>query len=207
MRAAPGVLLVVSACLGFVGCTTAGSSTESARTQEVRLIGAGSEALAHHDPASAVHDYGSVLRIDAKNTAAAYDLGVAYEAAGDTTAALHSYDMALTSDPTFVPALFNKAGLLTATQPSEAISIYRQILTHDPLAASSYFNLGLLLVERWDPGEGTADVGEAIHLEPSLATRVPWGLTVPKVESGSPGADPAATTASTASRTTGPHST
>ena len=65
------------------------------------------------------------------------------------------------------------------TAPLAAIDLYRQILRIKPGDADSEFNLGLLLVHVGQKSQGKQLIHAAVVAEPSLAARIPAGITVP----------------------------
>jgi Tfp pilus assembly protein PilF len=126
----------------------------------------------------ALTDFQKAASEDPTDTYAYYDEGVIYQTKlSETSEAAAAYQKALLANSTYKPALFNLAIIDTMTDPTEAISLYQQILMANPSDANTLFNLGLILIGQNQPVPGHADLSKAIMLEPTLASRVPKGIT------------------------------
>jgi hypothetical protein len=143
------------------------------------LIRQGSSALNHGQRNEALADFNAAIALDPADTDAVFDLGVVDQRLGRVAAAEAAYDRAHFLDPRFTPALYNKAVLDSSTNPVEAIGLYRRVLQIKPGDPDSEFNLGLLLVRSGQNAEGEQLIHAAVLAEPSLAARIPPGITVP----------------------------
>jgi len=122
---------------------------------------------------AARREYDEVLKADARNQYALYNLGLIAQTQGDAATAEQHYRKALEVDPKMVPALFNLAIVRThAGAAQEAVSLYRQVLAIDPNNAGADLNLGLLLVQLGQGDEGNGLIATAVQLDPSLASRL-----------------------------------
>ena len=81
------------------------------------------------------------------------------------------------ADPTYIPAMYNLATAQSSGDPQAAIDEYNKIIALSPNDANVLFNLGLLLIAQNQPLPGHADLKKAIAITPSLAQRVPAGIT------------------------------
>lgn len=113
------------------------------------------------------------------NKAAHYDLGVLYQQLGDSTDAVSEYKQTLVIDPKYKPALWNLAIIQSVPNPTEAITIYNELLNLNPNDPNVNFNLGLLLISQGGAQalQGHVLLKKAIQLNPALAQRVPQGIT------------------------------
>jgi len=118
----------------------------------------------------AKRDYTRVLRKDARNRFALFDLGVIAQAQNDTADADRLYRTALAVDPNFQQALFNLAILRVAMgAPAEAEQLYRRLLAVNPMYAAAHLNLGFLLRQLGRESEAGAELATAAQLDPKLA--------------------------------------
>lgn len=120
--------------------------------------------------------YEQVVKAEPKNYYAQYDLGVIAQNSGDNQGALADYGAALTANPKYVPALYNEATIYAASDPTLAISTYRQVIALQPVAPTAELNLGLLEVKNGEPKKGVKDLSIAITQDASLVAKVPKHL-------------------------------
>jgi Flp pilus assembly protein TadD len=163
-------LVLASCSAAHAGVTTTAVAPFSA------LVGAGNVLLHRGNFNAAEQVFEQATKAYPTDPIGYYDLGVAYQQAGESQAALDSYRQALKFDPKDVSALYNSA-VIYATYPlgaQQAIFTYRQILTIQPDSPTAYLNLGLL---EWRVRGGQHDavrfIDKAIILDPSLAKRIP----------------------------------
>jgi tetratricopeptide (TPR) repeat protein len=89
--------------------------------------------------------YRRVMRIDARDPAASFNLGNLLRAAGRKVEAEKAYRSATKTDPGFAEAWYNLADMLDDQgQPDKAIACLRRAVAADPDYADALFNLGLL---------------------------------------------------------------
>lgn len=162
--------------LSTAACAS-GSPAISPQKQADELINAGLKAQSSGQINQALQDYKAALAKNPANQYADYDLGVIYQQRNDAADASNYYSKALLIDPTYTPALFNLAIVETPSDPAMAISLYDKILKIKPNDADTLFNLGLLLISQNQAASGHADLTRAIAINPSLASRVPAGIT------------------------------
>jgi len=130
-------------------------------------------AHADGDLDGAARLYREVLEDEPANKYAHYNLGLIHQSKGDEDEAVTAYGKALEADPNFVPALFNLAVARSDTAPSEAIDLYRAIISLQPSYAAAHLNLGFLLKEGGKEAEGQKELDKAVELDPSLSGRIP----------------------------------
>ncbi len=185
-----GVLVLV--LVGALLARTIHKKSEADQANDVLT-----EALQLHaqgDLADAKDGYLRVLQLDPENKYAYYNLGLISQTQGDLVSAESNYRTTIGIDADFVPALFNLAILRTdAGSNREAMELYRHIIEVTPESdeqlkpqlAAAHLNLGFLLIDTDNEGEGQAELDEAVRLDPSLADRIGPGDS-----SGAPGESP-----------------
>jgi tetratricopeptide (TPR) repeat protein len=166
--------------LGSVLAASCGSSTPSSspKTAE-QLVAAGLAAEKAGNSDQAFTDFEAAAAQDPSNKYAAYDLGYIYQVRGDTTDAAAQYQKALTLDPKFAQALYNLGVLDEKSNPTAAISYFEQELQADPTDPGGNFDLGVLLIQHGQTPQGDTYLQNAIRLDPSLASDLPSGITLP----------------------------
>ena len=175
-RTAAFVLIPCLAAVALLAtaCTSSDSPTSSANA----LISEGLASESHGQTQEAIKDFNSAVAKNPASAIAYYDLGVVYQQqVNDPTSAAQADNKALLANPNYKPALFNLAILQTQSDPTAAIATYTQLLKLNPNDANTLFNLGLLLIAENQPLQGHADLKKAIAIDPTLAKRVPAGIT------------------------------
>jgi tetratricopeptide (TPR) repeat protein len=90
--------------------------------------------------------YRKVMRIDAGEPTAAFNLGNLLRGSGRKVEAEAAYRAAIKAEPRFAEAWYNLADLLDdQNQPDKAVACLERALEADPAYADALFNLGLLL--------------------------------------------------------------
>ncbi len=181
LAAVAAIALIAGVGLSSKGSDNAATAT-AARIEATSLLAAGAAQQRAGEITLATATYTDALRLQPTNAVLSYDLGTIAQQTGNRASALSYYDRALTNDPTMTPALFNKAVLVTVSDPSEAITLYRRVLSVKADAPTTFFNLGLLLVASpTTKGEGLADLARAVSMDPVLGPLVPAALVLPTV--------------------------
>jgi hypothetical protein len=157
---------------GFLVLMTGGGTSASNLLQEGILASDAGHA------GVAVARYQAAIAKDPSDVIAPYDLGVLFQQQlHNPGLAVKYFTNALRVDPTYKPAIFDLAIVDSSRDPQEAISLYNKLLALNPKDANADFNLGLLLIAHNQPIQGHADLKQAIVIDPSLASRVPQGIT------------------------------
>jgi tetratricopeptide (TPR) repeat protein len=164
------VAAAVAACGG--GSSSSGGSIPQASI--ATTLAAGSAALRQHNYWAAEQLFMQVIRRDPREVAGYYNLGVAYQDQHDYRDALRAYAKAQALDQNFVPVLYNRAVLVSATDPQLAIFLYHRVIALQHDSPTAYLNLGLLEasqapLHKW----AVKDLAKAVRLDPSLASRIP----------------------------------
>lgn len=147
--------------------------TTNPAAQVVELLNEGIEFAEEEDYGKAREAFERVIELDETNKYAWYNLGVVASAQGEPSEALEHYDRALSTDPEFTSAMYNKAILLEESDPDAAIGIYEQIIELNPEASTSRFRLGMLLADRGDTAAAAENFATAVEMDPDLERFVP----------------------------------
>jgi tetratricopeptide (TPR) repeat protein len=146
------------------------------------LLDAGVTALKAGNIAGAKADFNAVIRNDQSdkylnNNIAYYDLGVIAQTQGKKSEAETDYKSAIVLDPNYPAAEYNLAIEESSGDPQDAIALYRKVIATNPTDVNAIYNLGLLLYQTGQKTEGEALLTQAIKMTPSLAKKVPGGVT------------------------------
>ncbi len=147
-----------------------------------QLLNAGVAALKAGDIVSAKADFNAVIRTDESdkylnNNIAYYDLGVIAQTQGKKSEAETDYKSAIVLDPNYPAAEYNLAIEESANEPQDAIALYRKVIATNPTDVNAIYNLGLLLYQTGQKTEGEALLTQALQMAPSLAKKVPTGVS------------------------------
>lgn len=118
-------------------------------------------------------DFQASIKADPVIAVPYYDIGVLYEEGHDNTDAATYFQKALIVQPTDISAAWDLALLDTSTSPTQAVTLYQQILTTDKNDPQVLFNLGLLLEKEGQATQGSADLQKAVRLDPALVKQLP----------------------------------
>jgi tetratricopeptide (TPR) repeat protein len=161
------LVTAVGLAIGLASCG-GGSSAAPAPTFQT-LIAAGNSLLKAGNAGAAEQLYQQAIRRDPKEALGYYDLGASYQQEGETAGASVEYSKALRQNPAFVPALYNEAVIASSADPTQAMAIYRRVISIQPDSPTALLNLGLLQTR--DPETrslGIQNLKKAVRLEPSL---------------------------------------
>jgi tetratricopeptide (TPR) repeat protein len=163
------VLLVGGACTNDPGRKPAQSGASGAGA----LVNQGVTAAGQGRLDEAKAAWEQAVKIDPKNKLAWFNLGWVAQSRRDPAGAIQNYDKALESDPSYGPAMFNKAIVLEASDREAAIVLYRKILASNKKGASAHFRLGLLLDQKGDKAGARGAFAQVTKLDAALAKAVP----------------------------------
>jgi Flp pilus assembly protein TadD len=142
-------------------------------TSEAALLGSGQAAFQQGHDAAALQLFEQAVKNKPSDASAYYDLGAVYQAEGQDSDALQQYRAALRLDPNMVPPMFNEAVIYQARSASLAILLYRRVISLQPDSPTAFFNLGLLEAQSHADALAGVDLRQAVHLDPSLESRIP----------------------------------
>ena len=159
-------VIAVVAAVGvgaFVAYNAVSDDEKSPEAQAGDLLSLGLQQHVDGKLAEAAVTYREVLKKDAQNKFAYYNLGVIDQTEQRLDAAENNYRLAIGIDPAYTPALFNLAIVRAALgYPLDAIVLYRKVIEVDPNSANSHLNAGLLLVANGVTDEGNAELATAV---------------------------------------------
>jgi tetratricopeptide (TPR) repeat protein len=163
------------AALAVAACGSGGSVPQASIAT---TLAAGSAALRQGNYHAAEQLFWQVTQRDPKQVAGYYDLGVAYQNQGDDRDALIAYAEAQRLDEDFVPVIYNRAVLYSASDPQLAMFLYRRVISIQDDSATAYLNLGLLEAAHTPELRQQAEalLARAVRLDPSLASHIPSAL-------------------------------
>ena len=176
------VVWLAVACLGLAGCGSGGSDAASS-SHSSSATSAGSTA---HSAAALINQgiaeanakqyqqaettFRDVLVLSPKNKFAWYNLGLLAQVQNKAADALADYSRALSIDPKYTPAMYNKAILLERTNLRSALALYQQITSINPKAATAYLREGFVYQRLGDKSRAKQARARAVALDSSLAT-------------------------------------
>lgn len=123
-----------------------------------------------------VKEYKKAMQYVADFPSGRYNLGLMYQAQGNTQKAIESYEQALKIDHLFIPAQNNLAMLYNAVGDNyKAVELFKNILENRPDMAEIAYSLGLLLAEQKNYSEAVIYLKQAAGGMPERA-RVHYNL-------------------------------
>ena len=163
---------------GTVAACSGSSSSSLPKVPVSTRFAAGLAALRQHNYSAAEGLLSQVTRLEPRNYAAYYDLGLAYQDQGATRPALVAYAKAQALNERFVPVIYNRAVLYSGNDPQLALFLYRRVISLQPDSPTAYLNLGLLEAVQGPHlrKQAERDLARAVKLQPSLASRIPAPL-------------------------------
>lgn len=169
-----GALLVVSGCSSDEPEEKAETERPALSDEAVaKLVENGASLLAAGEIDEARTTFESVLEVAPGNVLAHYNLGLIAQEDGDPDAAIAHYDGALATDPTYAPALYNKAILLEKRDLDEAVALYERALKSQPDFAPTHMRLGFALVHLGEEKRGERHLEKGLALDPSMKDVAP----------------------------------
>lgn len=175
------IALLAAACLATTGCGSGGSdhksspqststSANSSASSAAALLSAGIAQANAKQYQAAETTFRNVLVISPKNKFAWYNLGLLAQIQSHAAAALDAYSKALSIDPRYTPAMYNKAILLERKTPQAALALYKQIISINPKAATAYLRESFVYERLGDKRRAGQARARAIALDKRLST-------------------------------------
>lgn len=175
----------VVAALALTGCGSGSdhtsSATSSVSSRQARVASASAlitTGIAEADAKKyqqAQTTFNDVLVLDPTNKYAWFNLGLIAQVQKQPSAAVANYSKAVSADPKYTPAMYNKAILLEATDLHGALSLYRRITSINPKAATAYLRESFVYDRLGDKPRADQARARAIALDKSLAKVAPPG--------------------------------
>ena len=177
-KAVAGWLIVASlALIGCGGGTNLASSSQSSSARSAQSPTASATALINTGIAQAnarqyqqaETTFRDVLVLSPKNKFAWYNLGLIAQVQNQSSPALADYSKALSIDPKYTPAMYNKAILLERTNLHSALALYQQITAINPKAATAYLRESFVYDRLRDKSKAAQARTDALALDPTLS--------------------------------------
>ncbi len=149
---------------GLLASACGGPGTPSASS----LLSTAVSEINAHQYSAAKTELDDLLKQRPSSYIAYYDLGVIDLQLGDTAGAMKEFAQSLSIDGNYVPSLYNEAVVDGATDPTLAMSLYRQVVRIQPHSPTAYLNLGMLEVRSGMKTQGEHDLNTAIRQDPAL---------------------------------------
>ena len=175
------IALLAAACLAIAGCGSGGSDHQSSSgstsasangtaNSAAALLSAGIAQANAKQYQAAETTFRNVLVISPRNKFAWYNLGLLAQIQNQTASALSAYSRALSIDPRYTPAMYNKAILLERKDPHAALALYKQITSINPKAATAYLRESFVYGRLGDKRTAAQARARAIALDKRLST-------------------------------------
>jgi tetratricopeptide (TPR) repeat protein len=111
-----------------------------------------------------------VLVLSPSNKFAWYNLGLLAQVQNQASAALADYARALSIDPKYTPAMYNKAILVERTNLRAALALYQEITSINPKAATAFLRESFVYQRLGEKGRAAQARARAVALDRSLAS-------------------------------------
>jgi tetratricopeptide (TPR) repeat protein len=111
-----------------------------------------------------------VFVVSPGNKFAWYNLGLLAQLQNRPSEALADYSHAIATDPSYTPAMYNKAILLESTDPRSALTLYQKITAINPKAATAYLRESFVYNHLGDKAKAQKARAQAVALDKRLAT-------------------------------------
>ncbi|HTP21981.1 MAG TPA: tetratricopeptide repeat protein [Solirubrobacteraceae bacterium] len=167
--------LALSACGGGTKLASSSQSStttavESAANSATALINTGIAQANAKQYGQAETTFRDVLVISPNNKFAWYNLGLIAQVQNQSSPAVADYSKAVSIDPKYTPAMYNKAILLERTNLHSALALYQQITSINPKAATAYLRESFVYDRLHDQSKAKQARARALALDPSLST-------------------------------------
>jgi tetratricopeptide (TPR) repeat protein len=174
------VACIAGVSIAVVGCgggthlasssqSSSSTSAQSATNATTALINAGIAQANAKQYDQAETTFRDVLVVSPNNKYAWYNLGLIAQVQNQASPALADYSKALSVDPKYTPAMYNKAILLESTDLHSALALYQQITSINPKAATAYLRESFVYDRLGDKSKAKEARARALALDPSLS--------------------------------------
>jgi tetratricopeptide (TPR) repeat protein len=150
--------------------STTSSSGQTGASSAAALINTGIAQANAKQYQQAETTFRDVLVVSPNNKYAWYNLGLIAQVQNQSSPAIADYSKAVSIDPKYTPAMYNKAILLERTNLQSALAVYQQITSINPKAATAYLRESFVYDRLHDQSKANKARTEALALDPSLST-------------------------------------
>jgi tetratricopeptide (TPR) repeat protein len=175
---------LVIAAIALIGCggstksssqSSSASASTSPTSSAAALINTGIAQANAKQYQQAETTFRDVLVVSPNNKYAWYNLGLIAQVQNQTSPAIADYSKAVSIDPKYTPAMYNKAILLERTNLHSALALYQQITSINPKAATAYLRESFVYDRLHDQSKAKTARAQALALDSSLSTVTPPG--------------------------------
>ncbi len=136
--------------------------------QILQILGGAHASLNQLD--MAITCFSRALKYDQKSADIHYNIGLALQRKGDTSAAVDSYSRSIGLNPNHYKALNNLANLYAEQgNVSDAVGVYIKVIEIEPNYAQAHNNLGNALKEQGDLIKARESYRRALEIDPGFA--------------------------------------
>jgi tetratricopeptide (TPR) repeat protein len=146
------------------------SSVQSAANSATALINTGIAQANAKQYQQAETTFRDVLVVSPNNKFAWYNLGLIAQVQNQSSPAVADYSKAISIDPKYTPAMYNKAILLERTNLHSALALYEQITSINPKAATAYLRESFVYDRLHDQSKAKKARAQALALDRNLST-------------------------------------
>jgi tetratricopeptide (TPR) repeat protein len=146
------------------------ASKTSAANSALALLNTGIAQANAKQYQQAETTFRDVLVISPNNKFAWYNLGLLAQVQNKAGSALADYAKALSIDPKYTPAIYNKAILVERTNLRSALALYQRITSINPKAATAFLRESFVYQRLGDKNRAKQARDRAVALDRSLAT-------------------------------------
>jgi tetratricopeptide (TPR) repeat protein len=169
--------LLLVAGLALTGCGSSSSASSSTTapgppkaSAVATLINSGIAQADAKQYQQAQTTFRDVLVVSPRNKFAWFNLGLIAQVLNRASEAVADYSRAVSTDPTYTPAMYNKAILLERTNLHSALALYQRITSINPKAATAYLRESFVYSRLGDKTKANQARARAIALDSKLAT-------------------------------------
>ncbi len=167
---------LIAGALVLVGCGggthLASSTAKSAQpptNSAAALLNTGIAQATSKQYPQAETTFRDVLVLSPNNKFAWYNLGLIAQVQNHASEAVADYSKAVSIDPKYTPAMYNKAILLEHTDVHSALGLYQQITGINPKAATAYLRESFVYDRLGNKSKAKQARAQALALDPSLS--------------------------------------
>lgn len=172
---------LVVASIVLIGCgggtkltsssqSSSATSVQSPANSSAALLNTGISQANAKQYQQAETTFRDVLVVSPNNKYAWYNLGLVAQVQNQSSPAVADYSKAISIDPKYTPAMYNKAILLERTDLQSALALYRQITSINPKAATAYLRESFVYDRLHNQSAAKKARAQALALDPSLST-------------------------------------
>lgn len=161
-----GAAIVAGSLLAGCGVGATGPSVDQLLANGIAAQRAGSYSIA-------AKDYQRAIKLQPKNVDAIYDLADVQQFEGKLSSAETGYAEVLSLSPDFENAMYNLALIEAKSDPAAARALDEKVVAMSPKDGPAHLNYGLVLRSLGEKQAAKAQFAIAVHLDPSLKSKVP----------------------------------